>query len=440
MPNPKRFEEKKKQLDVLCGDEFEIVVPYTAANSLITVKHKKCGKLITYKQADTVLRCGHINCSCTRRARKYTQESFEKKIHDICPDLKVLSNYTVSTEKVKFLYIPDNVEFEAVPQAIYQKEGYPFNVHDNTQIIRGINDMWTSNPSIAKYLNDAEDGYKYKSGTCKMLDFKCPDCGTVFKQIPQRLFGSYGKITCPCCSDGVSYPEKVVGTLLSTLGIKYIWQFTKNRGGDTWCGKYKYDFYLCDYNIIIEVHGMQHFEDGFFNYSLSDIQTNDSLKKEIALQNGISDYIIIDARMSDFDWIKEQIYNSRLNTILNLDSVDIDKWKNLSLKTNLILIAQDWNDGLSFREIVNKHQIDRHTVRSHLLKCENLGLLNKSYTETTRKFKRAVQCVETGQVFETIKDAQIFCNPNVNSNGSRIAIVLDSSDKTAYGYHWKNYR
>ena len=439
MSKNKTLEEKAKQLEEICNNYgFELMTPYINANSPVIVKHKKCNKEITYKQADTILRKGYPICKCEKHSRKYTQESFEKKIHDICPDLKVLSPYTVSYEKVKFLYIPDGVEFEATPQAIYIKEGYPFNIADNTQIIKGINDMWSTRPDIAQYLVNKEDGYKYKYGTTKALDFRCPNCGTIVHYSPRDLFDVFGSIKCPHCRDGISYPEKLMISILSSLGIKFIWQYTKNRGGGEWCGKYKYDFYLCDFNIIIEVHGIQHYEETFVQCPLINIQQNDIVKRDLAIQNGINDYIVIDARESEIEWIKNSLYQSKLSNIINLDDVNWNQCNIDATKSYIIEIGKDWDKGDTLDDLANKYQINKHTVRNHLKKCEQLGLLNRSYLNQVRKLKKKVQCVETGQVFNSIKDAQDFCNPNV-AGGSRIGVVLNISDKTAYGYHWMEY-
>ena len=125
---------------------------------------------------------------------------------------------------------------------------------------------------------------------------------------------------------------------------------------------------------------------------------------------------------------------------MSLDSVDWIECKNMSIKTKLLDIANDWNNNIPLNQLPIKYQVDRHTIRKYLLKCEDLGLLTRSYINNTKKSQHPVQCVETGQIFKTIKDAQIFCNPNVNPNGSRIAIVLDKDNKTAYGCHWINYK
>lgn len=53
--------------------------------------------------------------------------------------------------------------------------------------------------------------------------------------------------------------------------------------------KYRYDFYLPEYNYLIEFDGMQHFRqipNNYFNRSLEEVQEIDSIKNKYAIDNG----------------------------------------------------------------------------------------------------------------------------------------------------------
>ena len=59
-----------------------------------------------------------------------------------------------------------------------------------------------------------------------------------------------------------------------------------------WANEKKYDFYLPDRHIIVEVHGKQHYEGGFERAggnNLESEQKNDQEKKKAAMQNGFSE-------------------------------------------------------------------------------------------------------------------------------------------------------
>ena len=59
----------------------------------------------------------------------------------------------------------------------------------------------------------------------------------------------------------------------------------------------KYDIYIPLYNLIVEVHGRQHYEevDFFKNRTLAEEQANDRLKQQYALDNGFN-YMVVDYR------------------------------------------------------------------------------------------------------------------------------------------------
>ena len=143
------------------------------------------------------------------------------------------------------------------------------------------------------------------------------------------VIGHYG-FSCPCCSDGISYGEKVVALYLKALGIK----FKKQHRIDSY-GNYFYDFYLIDYDIIIEVHGEQHYErinrhSSWKSYE--DEHENDLVKYDIAVLDGYEynkDYFVIDAKYSNIDYIKQSIYNCSF--FQQFDSTNID-WEEIDFK------------------------------------------------------------------------------------------------------------
>ena len=108
--------------------------------------------------------------------------------------------------------------------------------------VKGINDMWTTNPDIAELLSNKEDGYKYTMGTGTKLYFKCPYCGRDNLIQPVNV-KKFNKVNCTC-SDGVSYPEKFMVSLLEQLNIEFIKEIKFD-----WCNyvskvNYKNDIYI----------------------------------------------------------------------------------------------------------------------------------------------------------------------------------------------------
>ena len=61
--------------------------------------------------------------------------------------------------------------------------------------------------------------------------------------------------------------------------------------------KYRYDLYIREFNLIVEVHGAQHYEDVVFfkNKTLKEEQMNDYKKEKLAVSKGY-DYMVVDYR------------------------------------------------------------------------------------------------------------------------------------------------
>lgn len=110
--------------------------------------------------------------------------------------------------------------------------------------------MATTNPELIPLLKNPDDAYKYKTNTNKKIYFICPVCGNELYKTGNEVY-MHG-LQCKYCSDGFSYAEKFMKSILSQLGINYIHQY--NPG---WARPYRYDFYfeLDDKKYIIEMDG-----------------------------------------------------------------------------------------------------------------------------------------------------------------------------------------
>lgn len=223
--------------------------------------------------------------------------------------------------------------------------------------------------NILKFLINQDDAKKYSHGSNKYIDCKCPNCGFEKRVMVGNLCrkGFY----CPICADGISYPEKFIMMLLRSQGIKFKHQLTNKDFN--WCEKYRYDFYLSDYNYIIEVHGSQHYDTPFKFNGVEDVtQTieNDKFKKYLAIQNGIKEegYIVIDCRNSDIEWIVQSIMNTNLTNLIDLSNIN---WQAIDIQSHNSLVQEicdfyDNNKPIETPEIAEKFQISRDTVVRYL--------------------------------------------------------------------------
>ena len=175
--------------------------------------------------------------------------------------------------------------------------------------VRGYNDLWTTNPKIAQMLLNPEDGYNHLKTSNDKTNWVCPNCNSIIKN---KSFAQvyYRGLSCKKCGDGISYPEKVMRAFLEQSGLTF-----EMHKIFKWSNLKEYDFYLPDYNIIIETHGIQHYDKSFERMggmTLKEVQLNDVYKKNLAIKNNIEKYIVIDCRESDFDYIYKNIETSEL--------------------------------------------------------------------------------------------------------------------------------
>jgi len=266
-----------------------------------------------------------------------------------------------------------------------------------------------THPHLVKYFINKENAYSTEYGI--KIPMKCPDCG-----FPKSLTISNLKITgfcCPKCSDGVPYTEKFMfNALEQLLGKNFTTQLSKTTF--KWCGKYQYDNYVNKINCIIETHGLQHYED-FKNSkweSLNEIQDNDFDKEWIARKNGIKNYIIIDCRKSDMEWIKDSIMKSRLLELLNFKESDVDwlKCHEAGCSNAIKKSCEMWNNEVkNIKLIADKLKVCSATIWKHLKKGAKLGWCDYDPTMGTKMrgtFVKKVICLTTGEIYDSQTKAE----------------------------------
>jgi len=259
--------------------------------------------------------------------------------------------------------------------------------------LKGFNDMWTTNPKLASLLANPKDGYKYMQASGKPVDWKCPSCGEIIKSKSIASVKRRG-LSCPSCSDGISYTEKFMYNLLKELNVKFVKELTSKNFN--WISDKRYDFYIPSLNMIIETHGGQHSDDKGFESiggkTAEEEKENDKYKRELALQNGIKHYIELDCRKSNMEYIKNSIINSKLVEMLDLSDVD---WKHIALqseKSLVIDVCNIWNKGLSLGEIVSKTMLSHCTILNYLIRGCNIGICNYNKRESrTRGQKNTIK-------------------------------------------------
>jgi very-short-patch-repair endonuclease len=118
---------------------------------------------------------------------------------------------------------------------------------------------------------------------------------------------------CPQCNN--SKGEKAIAQLLDELNIEYIAQYPVKIGKSTRF----FDFYIEDFNLFIEIHGLQHYENiEYFKSDVEKQQKIDKQKQQYAEKHG--HYMMIDYREHSPELaVKrfEQQFDEFLDKILN---------------------------------------------------------------------------------------------------------------------------
>lgn len=318
-------------------------------------------------------------------------------------------------------------------------------------VVERINDIPTTAPWMVKYFQGGYDEAKmYTKSSAKKIYPMCPDCGRV-KNKEMKISTIYKNHTISClCGDGISYPEKLMFNLLEQLDINFKPQLSKATFD--WCDKYRYDFYFekDEQKYIIETHGGQHYKDykGMYKDKLQEQQENDKIKKELALNNGIKpkNYIVIDCRKSELEWIKQNILNSRLNEIFDLSNIDWLKVEEY-ICSNLVKKASELkknNPDLNTTEIGEIMGCSHGTITKWLTQGNSLGWCNYNTKEIMKSIGRKngkssgekIICTTTGEKFESIN----FCAENsfdifgVKMDSQNISKICNGLRIHTFGY------
>lgn len=294
------------------------------------------------------------------------------------------------------------------------------------RVIIGETDLWTTAPHIANLLLYPEHGYILSLGSHKKDYFVCPCCGAkIYKEA--RSVSKYG-LRCSVCSDGISYPEKVISNLLKQLNVDFIYDSSYE-----WSNNKRYDFYIKNLSLIIETHGLQHYSEKkmFGKNNKYSEQENDEYKKNIAIRNGIQRYIELDCRYSDMKHIKNSILNSELSVLFDLSIIDWDVLEKDCLKSKVIEVCNIYNSGIKNTvNIAKLLGIDSSTVSDYLRRCNEIGLCDyipNPYHE------RAIICVDTGKIYDTLKYVELD-----GFNKSQVSECCNNKEGvyTSGGYNW----
>lgn len=308
--------------------------------------------------------------------------------------------------------------------------------------VNNTNCIQSTHCETALLLKDERLRHTITAGSNRNEIFKCDNCGFEEGKIVCNVVKQ--GFRCSKCSDGISFGEKIMFNVIEQLGDSFVFQKMFD-----WSNRKKYDFYIPSHNLIVEVHGKQHYnEEGFGNLggrSLTEEKNNDDYKMKLAFSNAILNYIVIDCRESKFDYIKTSIINSNLSSFYNLDHIDWLKTFEHASKTLVKTACDLWNSGIeNTREIGQLLKISGKTVRQYLKQGKEIGWCNYDVKDVVRKnngtngkksAKQVIQLTKTNdyiKTWESITEVE----STLGINASSISAVCKGKRKTAGRYQW----
>lgn len=313
-------------------------------------------------------------------AKKYTQDEFIGLLNNKTKDIKLVGIYSGIFVDTDFRCNNNHI-FTSRPHNILNRLSCP--ICSGKVIVKGMNDLWTIRPDIAKLLQNKEDGYSNGVGSHKKAGFVCPECHQMSNKTISKVV-SRG-FSCDWCSDGLSFPNKILRYILNHLCIENV----SFEWSPDWLKPKRYDGYFelqgCSY--VIEM-------DGGIGHGNDIIQTNanslkiDKEKDDLAAKHNIT-VIRIDCNYTDaatrFEYIKTNLLSSELAQIVNLSLISWDECLRFALSSNIIKAAELYNKQYKIGTIATILQCNRCTVRDWLKQASQIYLCNYSAQNSVRK-------------------------------------------------------
>jgi len=247
-------------------------------------------------------------------------------------------------------------------------------------VVLGINTIWDTARWMCDLGVSEEDAKKYSCGSHKKITVKCPDCD---KEKIATIYTIYDDKSISCtCRDGLSYNEKLMYSMLTQLTInfekEYSPKYLERLEGERYSKK-RSDFYLPDYNLVIEMDGEIGHKGGVLHgkskKSLEELVEIDNWKDEQHLKHGVKT-IRINCFKSSMEYIKVGILKSELNDIFDLYKVDWDKCEKFALGNLVKEVCDYWNnkeDWETTTDLSIKFHISPPTIRRYLKKGNEYG-------------------------------------------------------------------
>lgn len=278
----KTHEQFISQMSIINKD-IEILTKYEKDNIKVKCKCKVCGFEWDSTPSNLLQRKGCKQCHFNKLKNMQTKshEQFVSELHKINKDIKVLSVYSVAKNKVDCECMIHNKRFSMSAEHLLRGEigckqcidakFHLSGLKTHEQFVKELSNVNANIEIIGQY-----------NGAKSKIEVKCLKCGHIWNPVADSLLHGYG---CPHCKR--SKGEEKIEKYLEDNGIEFEAQKKFSNLRNTL--PLSYDFYLPEYNLLIEYQGQ--FHDGNTSMVLKEKyfdkqQKNDKLKRDYAENNG----------------------------------------------------------------------------------------------------------------------------------------------------------
>lgn len=328
--------------------------------------------------------------------RKKTTDEFVKDVAKKHPTINVIGEYIDDKTPILLSCNICKTQWEDKPRyVLHSSLGCP--ECNKKYVYVGENDFATKAPHLIQFFKNKNEAYKITYMSHKSIDLVCPICGSE-RTMPACDLYRQG-FHCQCCSDGVSYPNRLIRNVMNTFVVDKI----KFEYQDEWTNGKLYDVYfeINNQKYVIEMDGAQH-------YSLSNSsswvacennQKNDEEKDMLAIKNNVN-MIRIDCQRSRLSYIKKNIINSELYHLFDFSLVDWADCDMKSQKSMLLNVCDYYNKHYcNMTQMSHIFDLNISTIRSYLIKGNELGICNFKIRDTIKKPIRAY-CLSSGESYD----------------------------------------
>ena len=236
------------------------LTPYVRMKDPITLKHLTCGRTYITTPGNAIKR-NKVSLKCplcgleNNPGNSHSEEEFAKDFNEKFGDNfeYIRGTYSKFHEDAEFICKKCNIYFFAQPASFRTDRqnhcpkctSHPNKYYRLTTEEEIFNEFGTEYTLIYEY-NDRRENIKIKHNKCG------------YEWIARKYNFLRHESNCKICHDYTSNGEKAVMSYLKSTNIKY-----EHQKRFDWCAdkqKLPFDFYLPEYNIIIEVDGKQHYE------------------------------------------------------------------------------------------------------------------------------------------------------------------------------------